>query len=397
MNLVLQLVLLFAVSTTEITVVTLPAKGGLNLTLMPPGKVDVEREGTVSRVKLEIERIPPAGSHGPGMNTYIVWAVSPEGILENIGALGIENGKARIETSTRFEQFGIFITAEPHYMVDQPSSAVVFRNQSPRAADVRRMSIPVTVGAYDYSTLQPATTAPGPNLVAQARAAFQIATQSEAERFAESEFRRARVALDTVEEMVTRRVPADIVDASANEAIRRSHQAVMAARERIGVVALDTARNEAAALGQERAQLQDRVQQLSQQIAEQQTAAESQTRRFQTELAEVRRETQRVAFEGTQAAERLRNAERELADLQRTQEELQRKLAFELLPESFDARKALTAKGRDALTRISGIAGFMPTGQIRISGTFDDAMEKRVIDFLVAAGVSQERITLIRK
>jgi hypothetical protein len=397
MTTMFHLLLLLAVATTEVTVVSLPPRGGLSLTLTPPGRADLERVGMVSRVKLEIDRVPPAGSHGPGLSTYIVWAVSPEGLIENIGPLDIENGKARIETTTRFEQFGILVTAEPHYMVDQPSSAVVFRNQNPRSADIRRVPVPVTVGTHDYSNLQVVPQGNIPVAVVQARAAFQIAGQSEAGQFAESEFRRARVALDTLEEMLTRQVPGDIVDAAANEAIRRSHQAVVATRQRKIEAALESSRNEAVTLSSEKAQLEARVQQLSQQLAEQQAAADSQARGLQSELADANREIQRATFEGTQATTRLRNAERELADLQRKQEELQRNLSFELLPEAFDARKALTPKGRDALTRISGIAGFMPEGQIRISGNFDNTMETRVRDFLVAAGVAAERIMLIRK
>jgi hypothetical protein len=393
----LQLVLFLAVSMTDITVVTLPTRGDISINLSPAGTLELQRAGTVSRVRVEIKRIQPAGSHGSGLNTYVVWAVSPEGIFENLGSLEITNGDTRFEATTRFEQFGILITAEPHYMVDQPSSAAVYRNLNPRSADVRRMTVSATIGTYDYAGLEPATQGTLPGVVVQARTAFQIATNAEAERYAESEYRRARVALDTVEEMLTRRVPADIVAASANEAIRRSQQAVVRARDRTLQVALETARNEAALLDGEKAQLQGQLQQLSQQLTEQQAAAEAQARRFQTELADANRETQRVAFEGTQTAERLRNAERELAELQRKQEELQRGLSFQLLPEAFDARKALTAKGRDALTRISGIASFMPTGQIRITGAFDDAKEKRVMDFLVAAGVAADRISLIRE
>jgi hypothetical protein len=165
----------------------------------------------------------------------VVWAVSPEGDIENVGEVAVEKDKRRLETTTRFEQAGLFITAEPDYMVDRPSSEVIFRSQNPRNDQVRRQTVTVEVGTYDYSWLVPNTLAAVPPLLAEARAAFAIAQNAGAERLAEAEFRRARAALDTMEQLVSRASPADIIAQSAHETIRRSQQAVIAAREKQAV------------------------------------------------------------------------------------------------------------------------------------------------------------------
>jgi hypothetical protein len=394
----LPFILLLAVTTTELTVISVPPRGNLSLPLSPSGKADLERVGTVSRVRIEIERVPPPTSHGAALNTYVVWTASPEGTLENIGALELNNGRGRLEATTKFEQLGIFITAEPHYMVDMPNSIVVFRNQDPRTTDVRRVTVPITVGAYDYSKIQLPPQGALPGVVIQSRAAFQIARDSDTERLAQPEFRQARVALDTMEEMLTRRMPSDIIEFSAHEAIRRAQQAVAAARERLLTAALDSAKNEVAAISLEKTELEGRVQQLSQQLIDQQAAADAQTRRLQADLTAGSQERQRLALEVDQATARLRGVESDLSGLQRKQAELENSLSFAVRPEFFDSKKALTPEGRIALIRISGIAEFMPSSQIRIEGPFADAaLESAVRGFLISTGVSGDRIILIRK
>jgi hypothetical protein len=214
----------------DIVVVKLPAKGSVSLLLTPSGKADVERNGTVSQIHIEVDKLQPAQKLEPRMNAYVVWAVSPEGGFENIGELGVIDGKARMDATTRFDQFGILITAEPHFMVDRPNSVIAFRNQAPKADTVHFMPVSVIVGTYDYSKLQPVTAAV-PGLVAQARAALQLASGVQADRYAESEFRLARVDLGTVEDMLGRSAPLDLVLPIASESIRLSQRSFVAARE----------------------------------------------------------------------------------------------------------------------------------------------------------------------
>src|SRR5262249_33919163 len=92
----------------------------------------------------------------------------------------------------------------------------------------------VDVGVYDYSALtpEPQRGAPVPTIVAEARAAFKIAKNADAEHWAEGEFRRARAALDTTGQLISRASPRDIVAASTNEAIRLCQRATTIAREK---------------------------------------------------------------------------------------------------------------------------------------------------------------------
>ena len=228
---ILPLFLAFALSNVDLDIVTLPLASDIKVALTPAGRSELKREGTVTRIKIEVDRIAAPSTLGPALTTYVVWAVSPEGILDNLGEVDVNRNKGEFAATTRFGQFGILITAEPHYMVDRPNSAVAYRSQTPKE-DVRHKSVPIEIGAYDYSTLMPVSNVGVHGSVVQARLAFQIAQSAGAERLAPQEFRNAQVALGALEELVTRAAPLDILWPTANEAIRWSQRAVTSAREK---------------------------------------------------------------------------------------------------------------------------------------------------------------------
>jgi len=224
-----SLLLLLAVSAVDLDIVSLPLTNDVKVVLTPAGRAELKRDGSVSQIKIEIDRITPARTLAPSLNTYVVWAVSPEGIFDNLGELQINGTKGQFNATTRFPQFAILITGEPHYMVDRPSSAAAYRTQVPKT-DVRRKSISIEVGAYDYSAIVPTTAVGVQGWVVQARAAFQIAKIAGADRLAPEEFRNAQVAIGSLEELVTRSAPPEILWPTANEAIGWSQRAAMAAR-----------------------------------------------------------------------------------------------------------------------------------------------------------------------
>jgi hypothetical protein len=223
------LLLLMPAHTTSVVVLTLP-RNSVTVSLPPSGKADLKRDATVSRISIEIKNLPPPSTFGAAMNSFVVWAVSPEGDLENVGELAIDKNKGRLQTTTKFDQVGLLVTAEPYYMVDRPSAAVAFRSGNPQDDGIRRQLVPVQVGAYNYSGLVPQKPGAGvPAIVAEARAALQIAKDAGAARWDEAEFLAARAALETSEKLLSRENPPDIVAEYANEAIRLSEDVIKAA------------------------------------------------------------------------------------------------------------------------------------------------------------------------
>jgi hypothetical protein len=229
----LATLLLLPPTPAEVTVVQFAAKGKASLTLGPKGKAEVERTGTVTRVAVQMEALQfPQVAKG-GMNSYVVWAVSPEGIFENLGELEQSGAKGSLEATTRFDRFAILVTFEPHYMVDKPSSNIYFKND--RARELTNVPLTVEIGAYDYPVVQnsAAGAAPAPPLVTQARSAMAIADSVQAPVKAEAEFRNAKVALETMEELFRRGSMPDVVAAAAHAAIRRAQLATVAARQSV--------------------------------------------------------------------------------------------------------------------------------------------------------------------
>jgi hypothetical protein len=223
----LNMVLLVA-TYSELPVMQFPSKGKTALSLGMKAKADVERTGTVTKVLVQLEDLRLPQTVLAGMNTYVVWAVSPEGSFDNLGELEISDRKGFLEATTRFDRFAILITVEPHYMVDKPSMTVMFKNESHRTVP----SVPtrIDIGTYEYANL-PKSAPNTPAIIMEARAAIAIAVAAQADRLAQTEMRQARVSLETMEELLKRTSPADVVAASAHEAIRRGQRAVTAARQ----------------------------------------------------------------------------------------------------------------------------------------------------------------------
>jgi hypothetical protein len=225
---ILSLVFLLALTNIQLDTVPLPLSTEVRVPLAPAGRADLKREGTITRVRIEIDRVAPPSGMGNALNTYVVWAISPEGVSDNLGELDMNGVKGQFNGTTRLTEFGVLITAEPHYMVDRPSSAMAYRTQT--AADPRRKTANVQIGAYDYSMLKPISGIGVHGSVTQARTAFQIAQSAGADRAAPREFRNAQVALGAVEELVMRAAPLDILWPAANEAIRWSQRAAELSR-----------------------------------------------------------------------------------------------------------------------------------------------------------------------
>src|SRR5262245_5670766 len=225
----LSLLFVLALTTVDLDMVTVPPTAEIRIVLTPGARSEIKREDSVTRIKIDIDRVAAPSTHGPAFNTYLVWAISPEGILDNMGELDVKGVKGQFLATTRLTQFGILITAEPHYMVDQPSSAIAYRSQGPET-DFRRKKAPIEVGAYDYSQLKVKPAPAIHNSGVQARVAFQIAQAAGADRLAPTEFRNAQVSLGAMEELVNRAAPFDILWPTVNDAIRWSQRAATVAR-----------------------------------------------------------------------------------------------------------------------------------------------------------------------
>src|SRR5213082_989689 len=103
------------------------------------------RRGT--RVTLAIDNLPRAYELGSVYTTYVLWAISPDGHVDNLGEIkrsgsGVIDSK--IDVTTPLQTFALIVTAEPHFLVHSPSRMVVLENlRPPMPRDAEVESVPV--------------------------------------------------------------------------------------------------------------------------------------------------------------------------------------------------------------------------------------------------------------
>src|SRR6184192_3672712 len=99
------------------------------------GTAKVKRQGRRgTRVELSLENLPRAYELGSVYTTFVLWAISPDGHVDNLGEIkrsgsGIVDSK--IDVTTPLQTFALIVTAEPHFLVHVPSRMVVMENMRP--------------------------------------------------------------------------------------------------------------------------------------------------------------------------------------------------------------------------------------------------------------------------
>ena len=107
-------------------------------TLLPrlKGEAKVKRAGRRgTRVELNIEDLPRASELGGIYTTYIRWAISPDGHVDNLGELkrsGSTFVDSKLDVTTPLQTFALIMTAEPHFLMKVPSRMVVMENLPPK-------------------------------------------------------------------------------------------------------------------------------------------------------------------------------------------------------------------------------------------------------------------------
>ncbi len=107
-------------------------------TLLPrlKGEAKVKREGRRgTRVVVSIDNLPRAHELGGIYTTFVVWAVSPDGRVDNLGEIkrgGSPFIASKLDVTTPLQTFALLVTAEPHFLMKVPSRMVVLDNVPPQ-------------------------------------------------------------------------------------------------------------------------------------------------------------------------------------------------------------------------------------------------------------------------
>src|SRR5437763_6350436 len=92
------------------------------------GKAKIINKRGLTDIHVDVDHLRSANALDAAYLTYVLSAVSPEGMAKNIGELVEKDGKASVHTTTNLQAFALVITAEPDFAVSQPSELVVAEN-----------------------------------------------------------------------------------------------------------------------------------------------------------------------------------------------------------------------------------------------------------------------------
>ncbi|MEO8436040.1 MAG: OmpA family protein [Pyrinomonadaceae bacterium] len=176
------------------------------------GEAKVRRAGRRgTRVELSVSNLSRASELGGAYTTYVLWAISPDGNVDNLGEIkrgGSFLVNSKIDVTTPLQTFSMIVTAEPHFLVRVPSRMVVLENLPPQRTD--QASAAVVNVSYIGNTSDYFRDARVPEIAERdfretpvtllgARQAVNLARYAGAERDAPAELRQAETDLQNAE------------------------------------------------------------------------------------------------------------------------------------------------------------------------------------------------------
>jgi outer membrane protein OmpA-like peptidoglycan-associated protein len=346
------------------------------------GAAKVRRQGRRgTRVELNIDNLPRAYELGGVYTTYVLWAISPDGHVDNLGEIkrsGSGMIDSKIDVTTPLQTFALVVTAEPHFLVHSPSRMVVMENLAPvtlRDAQLETSKIQYIGNTSDYfrdsnvPLIAESDFRDIPVALLGARQAVNLARYAGAERDAPSELRAAQADLQQAESALRMRQPEREIDILARQAISSGAKAEEMAlarrssRERREEIerrdlAVRNAEDTAATANQEISRLKAELdtERHGRELAERDAlSATEQLRDARTEISRLREEIQTVRADSEDAKVRLARleGEKQAEEARRTTEKRasDQRAATETLKQSL-ARFGTVREGNRGMTLV---------------------------------------------
>jgi outer membrane protein OmpA-like peptidoglycan-associated protein len=241
-----------------------------------------------SEIELSVSKMPRPFELGAGYATYVLWAVSPDGQVDNLGEIkrrGFFEFDSKISVTTPLQTFALIITAEPHFLVRRPSQAIMLENLNPttltgktiattpsiqyfgNSSDYFRDARTPEIAEVDYSKT--------PSTILQAKQAVALARYAGADRDAADELNEAQTLLDNAENSWKAGRDEETVDITARKSI-----SVAVKAESTALIRKDARekRNEKARADAETRKAEDKYQDALDQIAALKSELNSETR-----------------------------------------------------------------------------------------------------------------------
>jgi outer membrane protein OmpA-like peptidoglycan-associated protein len=306
-----------------------------------------------TEIEVTVSKMPRPFELGAGYATYILWAVSPDGQIDNLGEIkrrGTFEFDSKISVTTPLQTFALIITAEPHFLVRRPSQAIMLENLSPysptgktiattraiqyfgNSSDFFRDARTPEIAEVDYQKT--------PSTILQAKQAVALARFAGAQRDAAEDFQQAETLLLSAENAWKASRPEETIDITARQAISAAVKA-----EQTAIVRKEARdkRNEKTKQDAEIRQSEEKYTDAQNQISELRSELARETRNrelaerdaanyanqvkdLRDELGKLREEMGRIKVEAQTDKQKLEQYEREKREAQQ-QVELQNRVA----------------------------------------------------------------------
>jgi outer membrane protein OmpA-like peptidoglycan-associated protein len=442
----------FAAAEVQLTALQLPEGKGLDVKFVPtkraPAKATMEanlkyQKGQAT-VELKFEKMEPAVLFGGDISAYVLWAVTSDGVVENLGEVIVD--RKEYSDSQKFTTgkkiFALMVTAEPLAVVSRPADLVLFTSGQVSPKKVR--NTPFKFGEFRTEWAKPALeTIAGiqyndetPVAIKQAQKALEFAASLKAGDVNPSAMRDAQIAFNQADNTAKSNGSQKVITDYARRAVELASQAI---RDTIKKNEAEAAAAAAAKRAAEKAALEQRASDAeteSQRIARQLKEVESQRAALATESRELQQQRDKFAAErdavaaqrDAVAAQRdavkadLAKVEMERTAIQKERDELAKMLkgALSSVAETnetargvivnlsgilFDLNKAtLKVPSQITVAKLAGILMVFQNMNLSIEGYTDstgsDATNmmlstdraKTVYDFLLVQGIAPSRM-----
>jgi outer membrane protein OmpA-like peptidoglycan-associated protein len=360
------------------------------------GKIE-SKQGRVA-IDAQFKGLVSAQKFGAEYLTYVLWAITPEGKTSNLGELLLNGSSSKIQVTTSLQTFGLIVSAEPYYAVNQPSNVVVLQNVvlPTTAGTMEQVTAKFELldrGQYTYQVspenqdIEKKTNVPLE--VYEARNAVAIARGVGAQQYASDVLSKAQSSLSNAEAILSRKGDRKQEIQSARDAVQNAADARQitikriedqkTAQERASSAQREAqAQAEAAAASAKQQQEQAARQQAElqaqrdAQAREEADAARQQAQQRAQQEQQAAAQAQQAATRAEQEKEQLRAALLEQFNRILPTTDTPRGLKVNLADVLFDTGKfELRPPAREALAKFSGIVIAHPGLKLQVEGYTD--------------------------
>jgi len=214
---------------------------GTDLMSGATGEAKVVGKKSSVEIDAHFENLDDPTKFGLEYLSLVLWAVSPEGRAVNLGELVFDHTSSHVKAITDIQTFGMIVTAEPYFAVNQPGNMVVLENVIPAGFHQENIEARYELlgrGTYSSTNTHIQDAIFGidrktPRSLFEARNAVRIARIAGADKYAPSIIAKAEQDLRAAEEAFQHKRDKGTIDTLARDTVGTAEESrVMAVKQR---------------------------------------------------------------------------------------------------------------------------------------------------------------------